>query len=376
MASLKTKVGVAVTASAAVLISALTLLSPSGDIETWWEHIDTVPFTVIEYVKISATLPPAADVVAADVVAPAAPTPDAGDTVPETSLPVVPDKPNIVMRDVGAATIKVQKMVAVSLPPTGKSRRKTAKNWRKTAETKAVVRSAVSPTPWFMAVGRYDARHGFKHTQFRKQYEFINIGPDWQTAFHRRSLRQAKYSVCVIDSDIGRFDGPSIEEFVRECQVREAVLSWTLANNIEHLEYLEQMVCDIEGTLEYIKRGNPDCFVWVTVCVATRGMERWAGAIKDLPFDGVALWGPYYIPKGEGVSFLAAPLKWAKREFRDRPVALAGFFAVKNAEHNAEAALRAPEAAKQGVLAARVAGYDAIWLQNGLHPDRTYWEVK
>ena len=64
---------------------------------------------------------------------------------------------------------------------------------------------------------------------------FDDLDHDWYEKHgHAQSL--IAQSVCVFDFAPGKFDGPLIEEFVRTFKPKEIVLSWSLANNMEHMD--------------------------------------------------------------------------------------------------------------------------------------------
>ncbi len=251
--------------------------------------------------------------------------------------------------------------------------------WRATRELQATAHVPIPAPIFYQALGEYDATASldslqpFLREDMRPLLRFLRLDMDWSKRFED-ILSLVPDSVCILDFPAGEFHGPAIENFVRETGAKEIVLSWGLANNIEQSHVLVDMAKDIEGALEHVKRGNPDCFVWVTVCVGVEGTLEWAELIKDLPFDGVALWGPYYIPVGEGRDFLDRPLQWAKTTFPNKPVVLAGFFGAKGVwAGNKIAQGKAPGEATRAILVAQSVGYSAIWLQAGQYPNRPYW---
>ena len=250
------------------------------------------------------------------------------------------------------------------------------RRWKQTRETVALPRAPIAVRPFYVTEGQFSGEWKLPYTKHRKQLVFRFIADDWGEIF-ANTLNDIPVSLCVLDFRVSEFDGPMIEEFVRETGANEVVLSWSYANTIDNPDVQVAMAKDVEGALEYVKRGNPECFVWVTVCVGVSGTLEWVKLIKDLPFDGVALWGPYYVPVGDADTFLARPLLWARKIFGDKPVALAGFFGAKGVwAGNQESIARAPGEAKRIIPIARELGYAAIWLQTGYHPEHRYWRIK
>ena len=194
------------------------------------------------------------------------------------------------------------------------------------------------------------------------------------------ALRLAADSVCILDFAPGEFDGPAIEDFVRKTHCREVVFAWHRANATTYTneKMFEDIATDIASAVEYAKRGDPDVFVWVCAVYGYPASAAWAEAIKGIPFDGVALWGPHTLPIGWRAPFLAEPLRWARLQFGGRPVAYVSLYVTYRAfgfaEGEAAETTRARVAVEipKAIAACRELGYAAVWRQVGSIPDHIF----
>lgn len=265
----------------------------------------------------------------------------------------------------------------IDIPESKTSILRSVKRWEETRNTKAVARLGLEAPLFYVASGQYTAENkevlqSQMHHDAKYLFVFRALDADWEDVYSH-ILPSIPDAVCVMDYKPGEFDGPMIEEFVRESGATEIVLSWGLANAIEHPELLAEMAKDVEGALEYAKRGNPNVFVWVTVCYAIENTMEWSELIKNLPFDGVAVWNIHTLPEGWEPEFLNRPLKWAQDTFNNRPVSLAGLYGAKVWVKNSRKAVLAMRNRIQielpkAIVETHRLGYAAIWIQEGIIP--------
>ena len=258
---------------------------------------------------------------------------------------------------------------------------------KRSKEIRAVIsidRPSAAIPVFYKALGQFDADAKLRKLRMymRKGYKsllvFKDLEGDWKKKYGK-IFPFAKDSICVLDWEIGEFNGEIIKEFVEFVRPKEIVLSWGSANNMDQASNLEELALDLRGAVEYAKKGNPKIFVWVTVCGGTHvNRIEWANLIRDIPFDGVALWNVHSLPTNwKTAGFLNFPLFWCKNYLGDRPVALAGLYGAKiwmvTTEEEKKAARKyvwsnVPDAIKE----AKRLGYASVWVQIGSIPDNIY----
>ena len=254
-----------------------------------------------------------------------------------------------------------------------------------TRHVEKATRPPVPPPAFYVGLGEFDAtapaRKLLPYLDRTERPILYFAAPDenWREAF-AGALPLAVESVCILDYLPGEFNGPVIEAMVRETHCREVVFAWHMANatGYGHGAWPERVAADLASAIEFAKRGNPDVFVWVCAVYGYSGSEAWAGAIRDLPFDGVALWGPHTLPRAWEPPFLAEPLAWAQNAFGGRPVAYASLYVVYRAYALEEGALaeqvrgRVAEDVPLAIEVCRRLGYAAVWRQVGSIPDGVF----
>ncbi len=254
------------------------------------------------------------------------------------------------------------------------------RRWKRTTNATISVRPPVQAPVFYKGLGAFDG-----YADYAELAPYLDAGHRPLLVF--KDIDAAKVdaqvqalipgAVCVFDFEAGEFDGPRLKDFVRDMGATEILLSWGYANNIDQPDQLEAIAAEVAGAVEFAKRGDPGVFVWVTVCAGMANTQEWADHIKQIPFDGVALWNIHSLPKGWQEGFLDKPLAWARATFDNRPVALAGLHGAKAWKAKTPESIAAMKAwiqteVPKAIVEAERLGYTTVWQQIGGIPGEVY----